>query len=153
MDGRSQIKVHTHERTQVHSTQSALAVAHPSTNQARSYSTSVTQLPSKHWWPPRTRLVGRFNHTFELILSRQLSPLFNPFQFNGPPHRSRSIVFSDLHSLLRSKHPSFARSAMFSARMLWRSFSMVNGLIFHEIILNSTCHIKQLFVNLIRWMA
>jgi len=32
MDGRSQIKVHTDERTQVHSAQSSLAVTHPSNN-------------------------------------------------------------------------------------------------------------------------
>jgi len=40
MDGRSQIKVHTDERTQVHSAQSSLAVTHPSTNQARRYNFS-----------------------------------------------------------------------------------------------------------------
>ena len=34
MDGRSQIKVHTDERTQVHSAQSSLAVTHPGTNRA-----------------------------------------------------------------------------------------------------------------------
>jgi len=34
MDGRSQIKVHTDERTQVHIAQSSLAVTHPSTNRA-----------------------------------------------------------------------------------------------------------------------
>jgi hypothetical protein len=32
MDGRSQIKVHTDERKQVHSAQSSLAVTHPGTN-------------------------------------------------------------------------------------------------------------------------
>jgi len=32
MDDRSQIKVHTDERTQVHSAQSSLVVTHPSTN-------------------------------------------------------------------------------------------------------------------------
>jgi len=35
MDGRSQIKVHTDERTQVHAVQSSLVVTHPSTNQGR----------------------------------------------------------------------------------------------------------------------
>jgi len=47
MDGRSQIKVHTDERTQVLSAQSSLAVTHPSTNRARRYLTSVTKSPSK----------------------------------------------------------------------------------------------------------
>jgi len=42
-------KVHTDERTQVHSTQSSLAVTHRSTNRARPYLTSVTVSPSKHW--------------------------------------------------------------------------------------------------------
>jgi len=51
MGGQSQIKVHTDERTQVHSAQSSLAVTHPSTNQARCYLTSVTESPSKHWSP------------------------------------------------------------------------------------------------------
>jgi len=54
MDGRSQIKVHTDERTQVHSAQSSLAVTHSSTNRTRRYLTSVTESPSKHWLPPRT---------------------------------------------------------------------------------------------------
>jgi len=49
MDGRSQIKVHTDERTHVHSAQSSLAVTHPSTNRARRYLNSVTESPSKHW--------------------------------------------------------------------------------------------------------
>jgi len=31
IDGRSQIKVHTNERTQVHSARSSLTVTHPST--------------------------------------------------------------------------------------------------------------------------
>jgi len=57
MDGRSQIKVHTDERTQVHSVQSSLAVTHSSTYQARRYLTSVTKSPSKHWSPPRTSRV------------------------------------------------------------------------------------------------
>jgi len=46
MDGRSQTKVHTNERTQVHSAQFSLVVTHPSTNQARRYLTSVTESPS-----------------------------------------------------------------------------------------------------------
>jgi len=37
MDVRSHIKVHTDERTQVHSAQSSLVVTHPSTNRARRY--------------------------------------------------------------------------------------------------------------------
>ena len=51
MDGRSQIKVHIDERTQVHSAQSSLAVIHPGTNRARRNLTSVTESPSKHWSP------------------------------------------------------------------------------------------------------
>jgi len=35
IDGRSQIKVHTEERTQVYSVLSSLAVTHPSTNHGR----------------------------------------------------------------------------------------------------------------------
>jgi len=35
LNGRSQIKVHTDERTQVHSARSSLMVTHPSTNQGR----------------------------------------------------------------------------------------------------------------------
>jgi hypothetical protein len=53
-DGRSQIKVHTDKRTQVHSAQSSLAVTHPGTNRARRSLTSVTESPSKHWLPLRT---------------------------------------------------------------------------------------------------
>jgi len=59
VNGRSQIKVHTDERTQVHSAQSFLAVTHPSTNRARRYLTSVTESSSKHWSPPRTSDVCR----------------------------------------------------------------------------------------------
>ena len=51
MDGRSQIKVHTDERTQVHRAQSSLAVTHPGTDWAQLYLTSVTESPSKHWSP------------------------------------------------------------------------------------------------------
>ena len=54
LDGWSQIKVHTDERTQVHSAQSSLAVTHPGTNRARRSLTSVTESPSKHWSPLRT---------------------------------------------------------------------------------------------------
>ena len=54
LDGRSQIKVHTDERTQVRSAQSSLAVTHPGTNRARRSLTSVTESPSKHWSPLRT---------------------------------------------------------------------------------------------------
>ena len=46
LDGRSQIRVHTDERTQVHSAQSSLAVTHPGTNRARRSLTSVTESPS-----------------------------------------------------------------------------------------------------------
>jgi len=42
--GRSQIKVQTDERTQVHSAQSSLAVTHPSTNWARRYLSPVLQM-------------------------------------------------------------------------------------------------------------
>jgi len=59
INGRSQIKVHTDERTQVHNAQSSLAVTHPSTNRARRYLTSVTESPSKYWSPPRTSDVCR----------------------------------------------------------------------------------------------
>jgi len=55
MDNRSQIEVHTDERTQVHSAQSYLAVTHPSIKWARRYSTSVTESLSKQWSPPRTK--------------------------------------------------------------------------------------------------
>jgi len=44
MDGRSQIKVHTDERTQVYSAQSSLAVTHPSTNRTRRYLPSVPEV-------------------------------------------------------------------------------------------------------------
>jgi len=37
MDGRLQMKIHTDERTLVHSAQLSLAVTHPSTNRARRY--------------------------------------------------------------------------------------------------------------------
>jgi len=46
MDGRSQIKVHTDERTQGHSAQSSQAVTHSSTNWARHYFASVTDWQS-----------------------------------------------------------------------------------------------------------
>jgi len=58
IDGRSQIKVHTDERTQVHSAQPSQAVTHPGTNRARRYLTSVIESPSKHWSPPRTSEIG-----------------------------------------------------------------------------------------------
>jgi len=54
MDGRSRIKVHTDERTQVHSAHSSMEVTHPITNRARRYLTPVIKSPSKHWSPPRT---------------------------------------------------------------------------------------------------
>jgi len=62
MDGRSQIKVHTDERTQVHNAQSSLAVTHPSTNRAQPYTTSVTKSKStsKHWSPSRTSWLLNF---------------------------------------------------------------------------------------------
>jgi len=41
MAGRSQIKVHTDKRTQVHSTRSSLTVTHPSTNRGQRCLTSV----------------------------------------------------------------------------------------------------------------
>jgi len=40
-DGRSQIKVHTDERTQIHSARYSLTVTHPSTNRGRRCLTSV----------------------------------------------------------------------------------------------------------------
>jgi len=43
MDGRSRIKVHIDEWTQVYSAQSSLAVTNPSTNWAQRYLTSVTE--------------------------------------------------------------------------------------------------------------
>jgi len=54
IDGRSQIKVHTDEWTQVHIAQSSLVVTHPSTNRTRRFLTSVTESPSKHWSPLQT---------------------------------------------------------------------------------------------------
>jgi hypothetical protein len=64
MDGRSHIKVHTDERTQVHSAQSFLAVTHPGTNRARFSLTSVTESPSKHWSPMKSSpLRGTVNDT------------------------------------------------------------------------------------------
>jgi len=54
MDGRSQTKVYTDEQTQVLSTQSSLAITHPSTSRARRYLTLVTKSPNKYWSPPRT---------------------------------------------------------------------------------------------------
>ena len=56
MDGRSQIKVHTDERTQVHSVQSSLAVTHPRINRSRRYLTAVTESSSKRWSPLWTDL-------------------------------------------------------------------------------------------------
>jgi len=41
IDGRSQIRVHTDERTQIHSAQSSLTVTHPSTNRGRRCITPV----------------------------------------------------------------------------------------------------------------
>jgi len=58
VDDRSQFKVHTDERTQVHSAQSSLAVSRPSSNRARRYLTSVTESPSKHWSPLRTSIAS-----------------------------------------------------------------------------------------------
>jgi len=66
MDGRSQIKVHTYERTQVHSAQSSLVVTHPSTNRARRYLTSATESPSKHWSP--TRVTGSTGNHLIIVL-------------------------------------------------------------------------------------
>jgi len=43
IDGRSYIKVHTDERTQVHSAWSSLMVTHPNTNRGRRCSTSVNE--------------------------------------------------------------------------------------------------------------
>jgi hypothetical protein len=42
-DGRSQFKVHTDERTQVHSARHSLAVTHPSINRGRRALTSVNE--------------------------------------------------------------------------------------------------------------
>jgi len=48
MDGRTQIKVITDERSQVHMQRSVFpGVTHPSTNRARRYLTWVTESPSK----------------------------------------------------------------------------------------------------------
>jgi hypothetical protein len=44
--GRSQFKVHTDERTQVHSAQPSLAVTHPSTNRDRRNLTLMNKSPS-----------------------------------------------------------------------------------------------------------
>jgi len=51
MDGRSQIKVHIEERTQVHIAQSSLTVTqvlNASTKRARRYLNTVTKSPNKH---------------------------------------------------------------------------------------------------------
>ena len=69
LDGRSQIKVHTDERTQVHSAQSSLAVTHPGTNRARRSLTSVTESPSRHWSPLRTSLTGSRYDIMYIIVS------------------------------------------------------------------------------------
>jgi len=45
MDGRSQIKVHTDERAEVHGARSFLVVTHPSTNRGRH---ALTSLRSKN---------------------------------------------------------------------------------------------------------
>jgi len=58
MDGRPQIKVHTDERTQVHSAQSSLEVTHPSINRVRRYKTSVTEVKSLNT-PRKHRLEAR----------------------------------------------------------------------------------------------
>jgi len=77
MDGRSQIKVHTDERTQVHSARSSFAVTHPSTNRARRYLTSVTESPSKHWSPPRTyRRSETCSLSFSLVLTFGSLPVY-----------------------------------------------------------------------------
>jgi len=85
MDGRSRIKVHTHERTQVHSARSFLAVTHPSTNRARRYLTSVTESPSKHWSPPRTS-VHRIS-TIEVTFPRR-----RPLETECARQSSRNII-------------------------------------------------------------
>jgi len=51
IDGRSQIKVHTDERTQVRSTWSSLTVTHSSTNRGRCCLTSVNVPLSSHRKP------------------------------------------------------------------------------------------------------
>jgi len=54
MDGRSKIKIHNDERTQVHSPQSSMVATHPSTNRARrwAYLTSVTVFTEQALVPP-----------------------------------------------------------------------------------------------------
>jgi len=46
IDGRSQIKVHTDERTHVHTAHSTLVITHPSTNRGSRALTSVNVLRS-----------------------------------------------------------------------------------------------------------
>ena len=46
LDGRSQIKVHTDKRTQVHIAQFSLGVTHPSINRDRRDLTTVNESPS-----------------------------------------------------------------------------------------------------------
>jgi len=77
MDDRSQINVHTDERTQVHSAQSSLVVTHPSYNRARRYLTSVTESPSKHWSPPLT------SKLFQTATAECLKPRHHGFRHSA----------------------------------------------------------------------
>jgi hypothetical protein len=57
-DGRSQFKVHTDERTQVHSARLSLAVTHPSINRGRralNFNERATELALVATAPLRTR--------------------------------------------------------------------------------------------------
>jgi len=85
MDGRSQIKVHTDERTQVSSARSSLTVTHPSTNRTRRYLTSVTESPCKHWshcrplhagvnWINQTNNCGSCKFRFSLLVRAAMQP-------------------------------------------------------------------------------
>jgi len=80
MDGRSQIKVHTNERTQVHSAQSSLAVTHPSTKRARHYLTSVTESLNKHWSSRQCQSVK----TVERSIVIYALTWFNLLSFSSP---------------------------------------------------------------------
>jgi len=55
IDGRSQIKVHTDERTKVNSAQSSLTVTHPSTNWARRFLTFHRASIDRHRAPDNLR--------------------------------------------------------------------------------------------------
>ena len=110
LDGRSQIKVHTDERTQVHSAQSSLAVTHPGTNRARRSLTSVTESPSKLLSPLRTSSMysrrvtfvffQNFPHDeFEQIFAMKRKPRFDVNSTSSLPSCLASFRYSSSEQL------------------------------------------------------